>query len=103
MTLKNCAALFNIFCHDITPERDHSSMTYNVVIINSYIGCSTTDIHKDNPCLFFIIGKDCIGRGKRLKYHILYCKVCLPDALFDVLSSGHLSDHDMKICFESSA
>src|SRR5664280_2106366 len=103
MTLKNCAAFLYIFCHHIAAKRDNSGMTYNIIIINGYVSRSTTNIYKDNSCLFFIVCKNRIRRGQWLKNHILYCKICLPDTLFDVFSGGNLPDYDMKICLKSSA
>src|SRR5512137_2917746 len=100
MALQYRTALLYILGYNIASERDDSSMANYIIVINSHIGCASSDINKDDSCFFFIIGKHRVGRSQRLKYHILHSEVRLSYAFLDILCCSHLSDHNVEIGFE---
>ncbi len=101
MSLQNCTTLFYIFCYNVSPKRDHSCMTDNIIIIHCHISCSSPYIHKNNSGFLFIIRKNSIRRCQRLKDHILNCHICFPDTFLNVLRSSYLPYNDVKISFQT--
>src|SRR3972149_7503618 len=103
MSLKDCTALLNIFCHHITSERNNSCMTDNIIIVYSNISSSAPDINKNHSGFLLICSKDSIRRSQRFKDHILNCKVSFSDTLFDILGCSHLAYNNMKVSFKTFA
>ena len=75
-------------------------MVDDIIVEDGNICSAAAHIDKCDACLAFIVAKDSVGRGYRLKYHVFHLQPGTLKACQDVLGRGNLTDDDMEVCLK---
>ncbi len=100
MAANDLAAFFHIFGDDITSKWNYSGMTNNTILENSNIGSTTTYIHQNNTCFFFLFTQHRFGRCNGFEDEICDVKSCPFNAFINIFGGCSLPDDNVEICFQ---
>ncbi len=100
MFFYNCTTFFYIFSYNITTEWNNSRVTYNTILEDCNISCSTTDINQNYACFFFIFTKYCFCRSYWLKDEVYHLQVGFFNTFINIFCSSCLPDDYVKIGFK---
>src|SRR5690606_24475930 len=96
-------ALFDVVRNNISSEGNNRSVTDDIVVENSDVGCSSTNIDQANTRLLLFVTEDLQTRGKRLKDQVIDLKTRLANTFVHIIEGIRLRSDKMEISFQANS